>query len=137
MKKMLFVVLAIAIIVIAGILLLPKNNNNAQNVTPTPTIADNQNSGVTPSVVDTSTSPKTYNVTIENFAFLPSNLIIKKGETVNWTNLDTAPHQIKETSFEGGVITTGQSYSHTFDSTGSFSYYCNIHTTMKGRIVVE
>lgn len=78
-------------------------------------------------------------VTIENFAFSPSNVTIKKGNTVTWTNKDSATHQIASDTgaFQGSAISQGQTYSFTFNDTGTFPYHCAIHPTMKGTITVQ
>ena len=140
-KNTLIVVLVIVVLLILGAVFIAQKQNNTQNVTPTLTPTSTispTNAGDKQQVVDNSnTSPKTYDITIEGFAFTPSDLNIKKGDTVTWTNQDSVSHQPKETSFESSVLQKGQSFSFTFNSTGSFSYYCNIHPTMKGRIVVE
>jgi plastocyanin len=35
------------------------------------------------------------------------------------------------------ALSTGQTYSHTFNTAGVFHYHCSIHTTMKGTITVN
>lgn len=83
--------------------------------------------------------PATHEVIISNFAFSPSELTIKTGDTVAWTNNDSATHTI--TSDSGGELSgnvpQGQAYSHTFNSAGTYAYHCSIHTSMKGTITVE
>jgi plastocyanin len=79
-------------------------------------------------------------VTIKDFAFTPSTMTVKAGTTVAWTNLDSAPHTIVSDS--GGEISSetlsnGQSYTHTFNTQGTFKYHCGIHSSMKGTIIVE
>lgn len=83
---------------------------------------------------------KTYFVDISNFAFSPSELKIKKGDKVIWTNKDAARHTV--TSDSGGeldsqYLSKGNTYSHTFNEAGTFSYHCAPHTYMKGRIIVQ
>jgi len=76
-------------------------------------------------------------VTIQNFAFNPATLTVKKGTTVTWTNNDPMPHQIKSAAFNSNPLSNGQSFSFTFDQTGTFDYSCAIHPSMQGVIVVE
>jgi plastocyanin len=76
-------------------------------------------------------------VNIQNFAFNPATLIVKKGTTVTWTNNDPAQHQIKSTTFNSGQLSKGQSFSFTFNDTGTFDYSCAIHPSMTGKIIVE
>ena len=82
----------------------------------------------------------TYNVEIQNFAFNPSQITIKKGETVIWTNKDSTPHTVLSDSgneINSGSLSNGQTYSHTFNQAGTFEYYCSIHPYMKAKIIVE
>lgn len=85
------------------------------------------------------TSPNTNNIEIKSFSFLPETLTIKKGETLTWTNKDSAPHTV--TSISGSELNSpslskDQTYSHTFNTLGTFEYRCNFHTSMKGKIIV-
>lgn len=85
-------------------------------------------------------------VTIENFAFNPQTITVKRGASVTWTNNDLAPHQIASDPHPAREIlpalfsdslSKGQAYTFTFDKAGNFGYHCHIHPSMKGTIVVE
>lgn len=76
-------------------------------------------------------------VSIQNFAFNPGTLTIKKGETVTWTNNDSVLHQIKSDTFNSNPLSQGQTFSFTFNDTGTFNYSCAIHPSMTGKIIVE
>lgn len=82
-------------------------------------------------------SPLTINVIIKNFAFAPNTMTIKAGTTIVWTNQDSAPHIIKFDSFESDTLPNGGSYEHKFDTAGTYDYFCSIHPSMKGQIIVE
>lgn len=90
---------------------------------------------------NTSTSPvvsvEPNAVHIQNFAFSPATLTVKKGTTVTWTNNDSAPHQIKSATFNSSQLSKGQAYSFTFNDAGVFDYSCAIHPSMLGKIIVE
>jgi len=86
------------------------------------------------------TSSTDITINIKNFAFSPSTIIIKAGTKVTWINTDSVPHTI--TSDSGSLLnsqqlTSGQSFSFTFNDPGSVNYHCAIHPTMKGSVVVE
>ena len=86
------------------------------------------------------TSPQTYNVDIQNFSFSPSTLTINVGDTVIWTNQDSISHTITSdsgTELNSLQLSNGQTYSHTFNTAGTYNYHCSVHPTMKGTIVVE
>jgi plastocyanin len=84
--------------------------------------------------------PKTYQVTIQGFAFSPFDLKINKGDTVVWTNKDSASHTVvSDTGNELGssTLSTDQTYSHTFNQAGAFNYHCGVHLSMKARVEVS
>lgn len=81
--------------------------------------------------------PKTYSVSVVNFSFDPAILNINKGDTVVWTNEDSASHQIAGAGIDGTVIKKGQNYPFVFNDSGTFDYYCKIHPSMKGIVIVK
>jgi plastocyanin len=83
------------------------------------------------------TQAKSNAIMIQNFAFSPSVLRVKKGTTVTWTNKDSAPHQISSPTFNSASLSTGQSFSFVFNEAGTFDYICSIHPSMKGQVIVE
>ncbi len=78
-------------------------------------------------------------VTIAGFAFSPATLIVAVGDTVTWTNTDTAVHTVTadDGSFDSGSLGTGGTFTHTFDTAGSYAYHCTIHPGMTATIVVR
>ncbi len=81
--------------------------------------------------------PTTFTINISNFAFSPSTLTVNKGDTVTWVNLDGVAHTVVGSSIDSGTLATGQSYSFTFNESGTFSYYCSIHPSMQGKVIVQ
>jgi plastocyanin len=90
---------------------------------------------VTPAVVQPATTAA---VSISGYAFHPATLKIEVGTTVKWTNKQNIDHTVTANngSFTSGHLAPGQSFSHTFKSTGKFPYHCMIHTFMKGTVIV-
>jgi plastocyanin len=39
--------------------------------------------------------------------------------------------------FDSGIIQTGQTFRYTFNDPGTFEYYCTLHPSMVGKIVVS
>jgi plastocyanin len=91
---------------------------------------------MTPHKADAQT---TQAVTIADFAFSPASLTINVGDTVTWTNQDSATHTATATdgSFDTGNLAQGASGSITFDTAGTFNYICSIHPQMTGTIIVQ
>jgi len=89
------------------------------------------------------------------FCFMPMDKSVAVGDTMTWTNTSFAPHELAlcnpaacegvtsgtgtQTGFGSAVISSGQTYSFTFDSPGTYTYYCTIHgyATMHGTITVD
>ena len=80
-------------------------------------------------------------VVINNFAFGPTTLTVKRGTTVTWTNKDGDAHTVTAAGakplFGSNPLDTGDSFSFTFNAPGTYAYFCKIHPTMKGVIVVQ
>ena len=81
-------------------------------------------------------------VVIKGFKFVPAELKIKKGTTVNWRNEDGAAHTIESSDKNNKILNSdelsdGDTYTFTFQDAGSFAYFCGIHPSMKGTIIVE
>ena len=80
-------------------------------------------------------------VKIEAFQFSPSPLKVPVGTPVVFVNKDPTPHTVTPDdgkSFKGtGRIVSGASKTVVFAKPGTFNYYCEIHTTMRGKVVVK
>lgn len=77
-------------------------------------------------------------VDVVDFAFEPGTLTVPVGTTVTWTNRGERPHTITadDGSFDSGRLDPGEEFSFTFDTAGSFTYFCGFHPDMQGEIVV-
>ncbi|MBR8830173.1 MAG: plastocyanin [Chlorogloea purpurea SAG 13.99] len=81
--------------------------------------------------------------------FDPPKLSIKAGDTVKWVNNKLAPHNVvfdkapedlaAKISHKALVFSPGESFQTTFDTPGTYSYYCEPHrgAGMVGSITVE
>lgn len=77
-------------------------------------------------------------VTIEDNAFSPETVTISTGDTVRWTNLDSTTHTVTGTgtNFGSENLNQGDSYEFLFTDAGTYEYYCSIHPSMQGTVVV-
>jgi len=80
----------------------------------------------------------TRTVSIVDFAYDPSALSVKVGDTVQWIDNGVADegHNVIGDGLQSPVLHTGERYSFTFASAGTFSYVCTIHPKMKGTVEV-
>jgi plastocyanin len=77
-------------------------------------------------------------VSIIDYAFKPGSITVHTGDNVVWTNDGHVPegHNVEGEDLHSGTLQSGDSYSHTFNQAGSFSYVCTIHPKMKGTVKV-
>lgn len=99
--------------------------------------------GAAPAPTATVTAASDAAVTVEGFKFGPQSLEAKVGTKVTWTNKDGAAHTTtsgkpgtKDGKWEGQLQASG-SFSFTFTQAGTFDYFCAIHNTMTGTVVVK
>jgi plastocyanin len=79
-------------------------------------------------------------VQIDQYAFLPQRVTVKAGTTVTWTNDDDDDsHTVASSSklFKSKALDTGDKFSFTFTTPGTYAYICSVHPYMTGAVVVE
>jgi len=77
-------------------------------------------------------------VTIFDNGYTPSSKTIATGTTLVWSNTGALPHTVTDTngSFDSGFVMAGQTYARTFNTPGSYSYFCTLHPDMTGSVTV-
>ena len=81
----------------------------------------------------------------KNACYLPVTVSINVGDTVSWSNDDTAAHTVTSGSavegpnfvFDSSLLIAGGTFEHTFDSSGTEDYYCMVHPWMTGTVKVS
>ena len=89
------------------------------------------------SAVTSDVPKKSNSVSIKGFKFDPETIEINKGETVIWKNEDSASHTVTFDAFHSDSMNQGDTYEHTFDTVGTFSYRCGNHPAMTGTVKVK
>lgn len=82
--------------------------------------------------------------------FNPSNITIPVGTEVTWINEDGSQHtvtsgnltnhgrdRIYDGRFYSGILGSEDSFSHTFNEPGIYSYFCSPHPWMTGFVIVD
>jgi plastocyanin len=78
-------------------------------------------------------------VEIDQFAFVPQRITVKAGTTVTWISEDDVPHTVASSNklFKSKALDTGDKFSFTFTTPGTYAYFCSVHPHMRGTVVVE
>ena len=79
-----------------------------------------------------------------DLCYIPSLIVIEKGKPVTWVNEDSAFHSVTSgfydaptELFDSGHLDPFESYTLTFDKTGTYDYFCTLHPWMKGQVIIE
>jgi plastocyanin len=90
--------------------------------------------------------------TLTDNAYSPNPVEVAVGQTVVWTNDDSAFHTVTSGSagapdvgkeFDSGLAgptaltTKGKTFEHTFSAAGEFPYFCTLHPAMVGTVIVK
>jgi len=78
-------------------------------------------------------------VPIEQCMFTPTVLYVEPGTDVTWVNRDPVPHTVSGVALSWGShdhIDLNGTGTYTFKSEGVFPYYCLLHPSMVGAVVV-
>jgi plastocyanin len=73
------------------------------------------------------------------YSFEPATITIPKGTKVVWTNNSDAPHTVTSDTnvfSSNSTLSEKQTYAMVFNTAGTYAYHCNIHTYMKGIVIV-
>jgi plastocyanin len=90
-------------------------------------------------------TPPDDQVWMQNTKFNPQNKTISVGTKITWVNKDSFNHTVTSGTagnpdglFDSGTLGSGGTFSYTFNTAGSFNYYCQIHqSVMTGKIIVQ
>jgi len=83
-----------------------------------------------------------------NECFIPTEVTIDVGGVVQWTNDDTAAHIVISgdlitdprnagSDFDSSVFMAGTTFEATFDTAGTYPYFCMLHPWMTGLVIVK
>lgn len=120
----------------------PEQTTSTQETTSDPTATETPNPTTTAQPTDDGQT-----VAMTGSTFSPVRLEVPSGTTVVWENQDSYGHTIVDAqfhdeaeswSFESETVGSGESATFTFDSSGVYEYYCDIHgrSQMCGAILV-
>ncbi len=80
-----------------------------------------------------------------NECFIPAEVTVNVGDTVTWSNDDSAAHTVTsgtpsdgpDGKFDSSLFMAGTTFSYTFDKAGEYNYFCMVHPWMTGKVQVN
>ena len=84
-------------------------------------------------------APGANEVWIQGVAFDPSTITVTTGTTITWTNKDAIGHSVTSDNgvFDSGILNPTETFSYTFNDTGTFAYHCKVHSSMTASVIVK
>src|SRR6516164_3090015 len=86
-----------------------------------------------PTAGSAATVTVTVNGSYYSFFFTPASVTIHRGDTVRWS-WNSSGHSTTSGSpgmpnglWDSGILNQGATFSHTFNTAGTFPYYCTVH----------
>ena len=83
-------------------------------------------------------SPKS-TIRIDDCAFETTVTYVDPGDTVTWISRDVFPHTVTGAAGSWGteeMLETGDKVAYAFEDEGVYPYYCDLHPSMVGAVVV-
>lgn len=78
--------------------------------------------------------------TMANIAFNPTSITASAGDTITWTNNDSAQHTAtvkSDPTCTTETLANGASGGIVFNTAGSYEFFCKIHPSMTGTIEIS
>ena len=77
--------------------------------------------------------------------YIPADVTISVGDTITWSNDDTAAHTVTsgtpdsgpDGTFDSSLFMSETTYEFTFDTAGKYDYFCMVHPWMTGIVTVN
>jgi len=131
MNKTIIIGIVVVVIIVGAFMWMKKDNSSTMQMQHSQ--SSSQTSPATQKTVGKNA------VAIQNFAYSPATITVKVGESISWTNQDSAGHSATadDSSFDTGVLPQGQSKSLRFAKAGTYTYHCSVHPSMKGTVIVQ
>jgi len=93
-----------------------------------------------PTAGSAATVTVTVNGSYYSFFFTPASVTIHRGDTVRWS-WNSSGHSTTSGSpgmpnglWDSGILNQGATFSHTFNTAGTFPYYCTVHGQCCGMV---
>ena len=140
-KTLIAIIVVVALAVGSAVVIMTRKDKPEQTTESPPTSQSTADENTTtpenPAEIPTEASE----VSIEDFAFKPAAITVKRGTTVTWTNKDSVGHTVtpdepSDAFASSELFVQGETYSVTFDAVGTYAYHCQPHPNMTGIVTV-
>lgn len=121
----------IALVIMAGAIILLLRSSQKQSQ-----FQEKVNQAAVSQTTEASSDIK---IDIAGFSFKQQIIKVKKGTKVTWTNQDSAKHTVtsdNDNYLDSAALNKAQTYTKTFDQTGTYRYHCDPHPDMLGAVIV-
>ncbi|MFC1912366.1 cupredoxin family copper-binding protein [Chloroflexota bacterium] len=134
------VVLVVVLVGCSGIQSQKPTVSSPSPLAPAPYVPS-EGSPLAPTTEEPPATPLQIEVTIDGLAFNPAVLNVPIGAIVVWYNNDSVTHTVtaRDNSFGSGNLSPGEpgdTFRYIFEQSGTFEYYCKIHPSMVGKIII-
>ena len=80
-----------------------------------------------------------------NECYIPASVTVNVGDTLVWSNDDTAAHTVTsgtptggpDGAFDSGLLMVGTTFEIVADTPGTYDYFCMVHPWMVGQVTVN
>ena len=78
-------------------------------------------------------------VEIKGMKFVPAEIEVAAGDTITFTNADSAPHTAtaEDGAFDTGRLKKGEAKQVTVAAAGDHAFKCLVHPMMKGKVTAK
>ncbi|HSJ27272.1 MAG TPA: plastocyanin/azurin family copper-binding protein [Acidimicrobiia bacterium] len=133
MRRLLLITVAMGLMACSG-----TDSTTEPETTTTVPDTTTTTASTTTSTTETSDPEANLNIVIVGFRFSGDDTG-NVGDTVLVVNEDTVGHTWTATGgeFHSGVLSSGETFTFTFDQPGEYGFFCQIHPEMAGSISIE
>jgi plastocyanin len=77
-------------------------------------------------------------ILISDYSLTPAVITTTVDSEVTWMNNDVVWHTVtaNDLAFNSGALRIQSTFRHTFEEAGEYDYFCALHTSMRGKVVV-
>jgi plastocyanin len=82
---------------------------------------------------------KTHLIVARGVGWDPKTLVVARGDTIEWKNVDVVPHNARQDKhvFRSKELAPGMSFRWKANKRGTWPYKCTLHPEMTGTIEVK